>query len=104
MSGGKVLSIFLKLSVLGVATLFTIQNMSRTSGLSLDLWVVGLQLGKPQPVPYLLGSALACGLILGVGWGIQSKRKANQKIRQLESDLVRMELGRAPEPASSDWS
>ncbi len=104
MSGRNLLSIAFKLSILGVATLFTVQNMSRTSGLSLDLWVVGIQLGDPQPVPYLLGTALALGLILGVGWGIQSRRNSSRRIRQLESDLVRLELGRSPDSASTDWT
>jgi hypothetical protein len=94
----------LKLTLLGAAVLFTIQNMSRTSGLSLDLWLAGLQLGEAQPVPYLLWTAFALGLLAGVGWGIRSRRVYGQRIRKLEADLVRLELGKAPEPDNSDWA
>lgn len=103
MSGGKALSVLLKVALVGAAVLFTIQNMSRTSGLSLDLWVVGVELGEPQPIPFLIWSAIAMGLVLGIGWGVQGRRQSMRRIRQLEAELVRQELGRSPETDSSDW-
>jgi hypothetical protein len=103
MSGGKALSVLLKLGLVAAAVLFTIQNMSRTSGLSLDLWAVGFELGEPQPIPFLIWSALAAGLVLGIGWGVQGRRQFMRRIRQLEAELVRQELGRSPEPESTDW-
>jgi hypothetical protein len=104
MRAARVLSAFLKMGLLGAAILFTVQNMSRTSLLSLDLWVVGVQLGEPQPLPYLLWTALALGLLMGLGWGMQGRRKSLRRIRQLEADRVRQELGKAPEAEPGDWT
>lgn len=105
MSGAKITSTLLKLLILGSAALFTVQNLNRSSDLTLDLWVVGFQTTEPTPVPLLLWSALVTGLAIGIGWGIQSRRQAVRRIRQLEADLVRMELGRAPAPSKDDdWA
>ena len=105
MSGAKFISTLLKLLILGSAALFTVQNHNRTIDLSLDLWAIGFQTTEPTPVPLLLWTALVVGLSIGIGWGIQSRRQAVRRIRQLEADLVRMELGRAPAlPKDDEWT
>ena len=49
-----------------VGTLFTVQNSSRTSDLSLDLWFAAWHLQAPAPLPVLLWVAFAVGLLVGV--------------------------------------
>ncbi len=49
-----------------VGTLFTVQNSSRTSDLSLDLWFAAWHLQAPAPLPVLLWVAFAGGLLVGV--------------------------------------
>jgi hypothetical protein len=108
MRTATVLSLLLRLAILGIAVLFTIQNMSRTSVLSLDLWLFGIQLGEPQPLPYLIWTALAVGLILGLTRGMQGRRQSIRRIRELEAELVRQELDKGPESESesesSNWT
>ncbi len=64
-AGRWIMLIFLLLGG-GVGALFTIQNLSRTSSLSLDLFVVGFELKQALPVPYLLGGAFGVGLLFGI--------------------------------------
>lgn len=54
----------LVLVAVGVGSLFTVQNMSRTVQVSLDLYVTMLQLARPAPLPAVLG------VTLGVGWAL----------------------------------
>ena len=49
-----------------VGTLFTVQNSSRVSDLSLDLWFAAWHLQAPAPLPVLLWVAFAVGLLVGV--------------------------------------
>lgn len=66
MTVGRWILLILLLIGGGVGALFTIQNLSRTSELSLDLFFVGFELQKALPVPYLLGAAFGVGLLVGV--------------------------------------
>ena len=76
-----------------VGTAFVMQNMSRTTQLSLDLGLVAMQLGDPLPIPALIGISFAAGLVptalffLYRGWG-QSSR-----IRRLEQQLALSDKG-----------
>ncbi len=56
----------LVLVTVGVGALFTVQNMSRTVQVSLDLYVTMVQLERPAPLPAVLGVALGAGWALGL--------------------------------------
>lgn len=80
------------LLVLGVLSLFVVQNLGRTTDLSLDLWVWAAHLRQPVPVPWLLLGTFATGFLLGGGWGLIGRMRANSKVEQLEQDLARASL------------
>ena len=104
MKAAQFVSFVLKLGFLFVTVLLTVQNMSRTSELSLDLYFFGAQFSQPQPVPYLVWSGFFIGGALGVAWSLNARKRAKRRIRDLESSLVRQELGKIPEPVSDGWS
>jgi len=83
-----------------VGALFTLQNLDRTSDLSLDLWVVAYHLSEPQPVPYLLWGAFAAGLLLGGGWSILGRLSAQARVRGLEQQVARSNL----QTTDDDWT
>ncbi len=66
MTPGRWIMLISLLLVGGVAALFTVQNLNRMSGLSLDLFFVGFELKDALPVPYLLGGAFGVGLLMGI--------------------------------------
>jgi hypothetical protein len=78
--------------VIGVAVLFTIQNVSRVADLSLSLGLAGFHLAQPMPIPYLLWIAFGAGLLLGGGWGLQQRISAGQRIRKLQKKYARSAL------------
>ena len=82
------------LLVLGVLSLFVVQNLERTTDLSLDLWVWAAHLRQPVPVPWLLLGTFLGGFLLGGGWGLVGRMRAHSRVEQLEQDLARASLGR----------
>lgn len=82
-----------------VIGMFWVQNSSRTSDLSLDLYVYGFQTATPQPLPLLLLSAVGVGLIVGGGWGLIQHLSDKSRIRELEEQASRASLARP----TSDW-
>lgn len=83
----------LVLLVVGVAALFTIQNSSRLTDLSLDLWVVAFHLKSAVPLPALLWAAFGVGGIGGLLVGLRLRASAVRKVRTLEQQLARASLG-----------
>lgn len=79
--------------VLGTATLFTLQNLSRVTGLSLSLGLWGVQLAAPLPVPYLLWIAFGLGILLGSVWAVYERVAAGRKVHDLQRKLSRASLG-----------
>lgn len=75
-----------------VATLFTIQNLSREADLSLSLGFTGVHLATPMPLPYLLWIAFGLGLLLGVLWGVAQRMSANKRVRELQKKYARNAL------------
>lgn len=62
-----------------VGTLFTVQNSSRTSDLSLDLWFAAWHLQAPAPLPVLLWVAFAVGLLVGVFGMLLGRRSSRSE-------------------------
>lgn len=73
---------------LGAGWLFWIQNSSRTTQLSLDLWFAAWQLSEPVSIPVLVAGSFAAGLALGVLLlGLPSWRNG-RRARRLEAELA----------------
>jgi hypothetical protein len=87
----RIILLVLALLVAFIAVLFTIQNGARLSGLSLSLGLSGaaFQLAEPVPVPWLMWSSFAAGLLLGGGWGVWQRFSSAQKVSALQSKLAR---------------
>ena len=80
--------------------LFTIQNLGRTSVLSLDLGVVAYQFAEPQPIQYIVLSAFGIGLLLAGFLGIFQRMAMAKRIRELEREAATAGL-KAPD---DDWT
>ncbi len=75
-----------------VLALFVVQNSARTTDLSLDLFFWAAHLQRPLPVPWLLLSTFAGGLLLGVGWGLLGRYRLGRRVEDLELELARKSL------------
>jgi uncharacterized integral membrane protein len=78
--------------VLLVGAMFTVQNLDRTSDLSLDLYLVAYHLSDPIPVPYILWAAFGLGLLVAGAWAVFSRMSLHRYIRDLEQQQTRTNL------------
>lgn len=105
MTGARKISLGLTLltvvAVGGVATLFTIQNSSRMTDLSLDLYVFATHLQTPLSVPVLMWAAFGSGLLLGLVGMVVSRVRQSGRMGDLEMRAARAELGRTND---DDWT
>ena len=97
---GRLLKLILLLVAAAFAALFTIQNIERTSVLSLDIGVVAYQFAEPQPIPYIALSAFGIGLLLAGFLGIFQRMSLAKKVRELEREVATTGL-KAPD---DDWT
>lgn len=79
---------FLLLLVVAGLSAFTIQNMSRTTELSLDLYWAAWRLAEPVAVPILIWVAFGAGLLLAGTWGWVRGVSLQRKVRRLEHELA----------------
>jgi hypothetical protein len=70
---GRIISLVVVASAAAVGALFTVQNSTRTTDLSLDLFVAAYHLQEPQPIPHLLWVAFGLGLVVGGVWGLMGR-------------------------------
>lgn len=84
-----------------VAVMFTVQNLGRTTELSLDLWVVAWRLRQPVPVPVALWIALGSGFVLGAALVLFQGSRARSRARQRAR--ARSSLGDSHRSAD-DWA
>ena len=94
------IKLFLLLLSAAFLGLFTVQNIERTSLLSLDLGVVAYQLTVPQPIPFMVLGAFGAGLLLAGFLGIFQKMGLAKRIRDLEREVASAGL-KAPD---DDWT
>ncbi|MCB9778068.1 MAG: hypothetical protein H6742_05860 [Alphaproteobacteria bacterium] len=80
------------LLVLGLLTLFVVQNLQQTTDLYLDLWVWAGHFKQPLPVPLLLLGTFCGGLLVGAIWGLAGRMTQARRVEQLEQDLARASL------------
>ena len=95
---------WLKLTVLFLAAafvaLFTIQNLGRTSDLSINLWLVAYKLKTPQPIPYMLLFAFGSGLLLAGFLGTLNRMGLQRRLRDLERESARSNISNQDD----DWT
>ena len=81
-----------KLTVAALAVLsivcFTVQNSSRTTDLSLDLWVGAWKLADPAPIPMLMWGCFAGGAVLMWAAGARRNMALSRRVRQLEQEMA----------------
>lgn len=67
---------------------FHVQNSSRVTALSLDLWFAAWKTSGVIPVPVLIWACLGVGL--GAGYGVSAVRASQleRKVRRLEQELA----------------
>ncbi len=82
------------------AVLFTVQNSSRTTGLSFDLYVYAWQLDRPVAVPLLLWSTFGAGLLLAGVYGWSRSRGLARRVAQLQQEALLKSAGRPLAPAA----
>ena len=97
---GRWLILFGLVATAALGALFAIQNSSRMTELSLNLWIVAFELAEPQPVPYLILGAFGVGLILAGALGSFNRLGLQRKIRKLEQEIARSSL----RAADDDWT
>ena len=83
-----------------LGALFTIQNSSRVTELSINLWVVAFELAEPQPVPFLILGAFGAGLILAGALGSFNRMGLQRKIRELERQAAQSSI----RTSDDDWT
>lgn len=88
MSWSGWLKLLLLTAVALVIVAFTMQNMSRTTQLSLDLYVAAWKLARPIAVPVLVWAAFGSGLVLAGVWGWVRGLALARKVRKLEQELA----------------
>ena len=72
----------------GVGTLFVVQNLARTTQVSLNLGFAAWQLAEPVPVPALIGISFAAGFVLSaILFGIRAVT-AGRRVRRLEQEAA----------------
>ena len=97
---GKIFSLAVVVSTAAVGALFTVQNATRTTDLSLDLYVVAYHLQEPQPVPHLLWAAFGIGLLVGGLWGLVGRVTSGSRDGAEETGDVSSEYS----AADDDWT
>lgn len=89
------------LLLLGLAVvMFTIQNLSRTTLLSFDMYVYAWQIARPVPVPWIMWGSFGVGVLLTsvISWGRQ--RRLKKTVSRLEQEALLRSAGRAAPPSA----
>ncbi|MCB9759308.1 MAG: DUF1049 domain-containing protein [Alphaproteobacteria bacterium] len=68
--------------------LFVLQNLGRTSQLSLNMGFAAWELQQPMPVPALLGIAFGAGLLLGGGFALMRVVSLGSEVRRLNREIA----------------
>ncbi len=74
--------------VAGTATLFAVQNSSRSVVLGFDIGVMAWRLTQPVAVPALMGASLVLGLLVGLYVALRWRAALMHRVRALESELA----------------
>lgn len=85
-AGKWVALILLAAIVVTPVVMFVVQNMERSSELSLNLGVAAYELAQPTPVPLLMLASLGLGLLIGGGWGVAKVASQSRELRRLKRE------------------
>lgn len=112
-------SVFRLLAVLLVvlaAALFTVQNYTRTTPLSFDVYVAAWQLARPVPVPVVAWASALVGALFAWFTGWRGRRRLAQRLARAEQEALLRAAGRpsarpeapaegrsAEPPTADDW-
>lgn len=94
---------YAKLTAVGLVVLcvacFTVQNSSRTTQLSFDLYFGAWKLVDPAPVPMLMWGSFLLGAVVVWTYTLGKSMTLSRRVRQLEQEMALS--GRAHPPAGS---
>lgn len=76
-----------------VVSLFWVQNISRTTQLSIDFGFAAAQLPQPVPIPALLAGTFGAGFVLAFFGMLFRSAGQSRRIRKLEQELTLQPTG-----------
>ncbi|MBM4366060.1 MAG: LapA family protein [Deltaproteobacteria bacterium] len=83
---------YAKLTAAGLVLLsivcFTVQNSSRTTDLSLDLYLGAWKLVDPAPIPMLMWGSFALGALAAWLYNFRKGITLSRRVRQLEQEMA----------------
>ena len=97
---GRWIKFFVLCLAAAFIALFTVQNLSRTSDLSLNLWLVAFKLKAPQPIPYMILASFGAGVVLAGFFSSLNRLGAHRPIQPSEAQAARKS---SPSP-EDDWT
>lgn len=96
---------WLQLSLAGLVLFaiaaFTVQNSSRTTQLSLDLYLGAWKLVDPAPIPMLMWGCFVLGALAAWAVGLRQSIALSRRVRQLEQEMALS--GKAATPKDGGW-
>ncbi len=99
---------YAKLAAAALATLsivcFTVQNSSRTTELSLDLYLGAWKLVDPAPIPMLMWGSFALGALGAWLYNFRKGLALSRRVRQLEQEMALAGRTAASSPPSASSS
>lgn len=90
----QILRLLIVLVALLVAAMFTVQNLSRTTVLSFDVYVYAWRLDAPVPVPFLIWGAFLGGFAVAALMGGIRRRGLARTVNRLEQEALLRSAGR----------
>lgn len=114
MRWSTLIRLLLAAALLLAAGLFTVQNFSRTTPLTFDVYVVAWQLARPVPVPLVAWAGVLVGASFAWITGWRARRRLAQRLARAEQDALLRAAGRprsdapsgppsAEPPTADDW-
>ncbi len=83
---------------------FTVQNSSRTTELSLDLYLGAWKLVDPAPIPMLMWGSFALGALGAWLYNFRKGLALSRRVRQLEQEMALAGRTASSSPSSSSSS
>lgn len=83
-----ILGLIFVLGVSASSVLFWLQNASRTTQLSFDVYTAAWQLEQPVPIPVLMAICIGIGLLLGMVLFVPRIFRLGNQVRQLKGQVA----------------
>ena len=88
-------------TILLAATVFTIQNLSRSTVLSFDVYVYAWRLSQPVAVPWIIWGSFGAGFVLATISGWAARRRLTSTVSRLEQEALLRSAGRPASPPAA---